>query len=638
MKAANARIWGLPLRSDGNRYTVPPISAPTVGAVVNSSSQITVTASGAASSLGSIAGYRYRRNGVVVNQTPSGSPLVDTGLFASTQYFYTATAVDSVGNESVPATVVSATTQSSADTTAPTAPAITATALSASTIRIALTVASTDSGGSGFRDYTLQSAIAAAGPFTDLVTAMAGAAFPYTHSGLPGSTTRYYRLRAFDNAGNSSASAVVNATTSAAAGQWQAFSDPQFQFGIPSSWNFGAYAPPGASNFIIGTAGQQNTPNVAKSAELSARGITLDVTGRSLVYDGVAAIGNVSAVILEDIPPGGGEASAAADWSARIAGPGVVWYHNFESAAEVSAFRWSLGFSGGNDPNANGSGANNVRWESADGVAGGCLECFYPAGSSPNSVIWWRPFSPMNAGNGRGASDPGAAGTLSPQAWAPTNGGSQLSGWNRGWYGHPSYQSSPYFDGHDFYVQLRVKADPRRITGGNAANTVGKFVWFSTAEGGQSLSNGELVTYSYGDGGNQGAHNYLRMYTLGRTGAGAFDPLNDGARIQVGSDVSQDWYYSGGWDTLLYHIRPGQIGVTSGVNSTKVEVWAAHQGETSYTKIWNQEYGLNGYEARNGLQALLLSAYNNGRSFPQAFWHRYCQVIFSRQAIPCPQV
>src|SRR5688572_26582707 len=52
---------------------------------------------------------------------------------------------------------------------------------------------------------------------------------------------------------------------------------------------------------------------------------------------------------------GGSPADVEADWQARIGGPGVVWYHDFKSDDEVNAFRWTGGYSGGNDPLAVGS-------------------------------------------------------------------------------------------------------------------------------------------------------------------------------------------------------------------------------------------------------------------------------------------
>ncbi len=91
----------------------------------------------------------------------------------------------------------------------------------------------------------------------------------------------------------------------------------------------------------------------------------------------------------------------AADWQSRISGPGVVWYHDFETAAEVNAFRWSPGYQGGNDPN-DVSQPNRTRWVAGDGFAGGgCLELWRTTGSG-DGPDWWRPLSPLSApGNGK---------------------------------------------------------------------------------------------------------------------------------------------------------------------------------------------------------------------------------------------
>lgn len=336
-------------------------------------------------------------------------------------------------------------------------------------------------------------------------------------------------------------------------------------------------------------------------------------------------------------------ADAEVDWQNRITAPGVVWYHDFRSVNEVNAFRWRGQYGGGNDPN--GGGPANCNRIATDGVTGACLEVVHAAGSS-HGAWWWRPFGPIvggtTTGNGRGAGqdDPGA-GLLTPSAWAPTDQGSQLSNWptNKGVYGHPNYSG---LDGNEFFFQIRVKMDPRRITGGNAANTVGKFVWFTICSTASSLTNQEHVTYSYGNGGNDGVKNYHRIYVGSLTGVGDFGPLDQAASpydgIQPGSEVSTDWSYSGGWDTLLYRLRPGLAGVASGANATLLECWAAHPGETSYTKIWSITYGIASYNVVNGLQGLILGVYNNNNTFPQTFWHRYCQLIFSRSPIACPQL
>lgn len=59
----------------------------------------------------------------------------------------------------------------------------------------------------------------------------------------------------------------------------------------------------------------------------------------------------------------------------------MVWYHDFNSAAEVNQFRWTGGYSGGDDPNALGSGGNFVSYQPNGGVNnGGFLRLTYPAG------------------------------------------------------------------------------------------------------------------------------------------------------------------------------------------------------------------------------------------------------------------
>src|SRR5688572_23359393 len=110
-KAVNPRAWALPLRSDGKRYSLPPITPPTaIARTVNSASQITLQASGGTSSLGTVSGYRYRRNGVLLNSVATASAYADSGLTQSTTYNYSAATVDSNGNESEASALFTATT------------------------------------------------------------------------------------------------------------------------------------------------------------------------------------------------------------------------------------------------------------------------------------------------------------------------------------------------------------------------------------------------------------------------------------------------------------------------------------------------------------------------------------------------
>jgi hypothetical protein len=342
---------------------------------------------------------------------------------------------------------------------------------------------------------------------------------------------------------------------------------------------------------------------------------------------------------------GGGTALEpfAADLAARESMPNTVWFHNFDSVAELNAFRWMNGV--GNDPNAAGPNANLASLLVGQGPCGtNCLQFLYPAGASPQSTFWWRPLAPMNTGSGKSTNDPAASNTITLRTWNPAS-SSATSNFAFGWYGHSTYANADptHFDGNELWLQIRVKADPRRVGPDDFGG--GKFVWFTTAEGANSLSGGEHVFWSFGRGGsaaNQGADkNYLRCYVHQVNGIGAFDPLDQeepGTRIQPGSDVAEDWFYSNNWDTLLFHIRPGVLSTTSGANSSRLRVYAAHDGETEYTKIWDQEYGISSYEARNGLQALILSQFNNGFDFSQEFWHRYAHPIFSKSYIHPPAV
>lgn len=351
--------------------------------------------------------------------------------------------------------------------------------------------------------------------------------------------------------------------------------------------------------------------------------------------------------------------TAEADWLLRSGQnslapqPGVVWFHDFRSDAEVNAFRWTGGV--GNDPAATGNALSGyTRRITTDGVTGACLEILRPAGTTENSH-WWRPLSPIvGTGNGRGSNDPGAGGTITPVSYAATQGGSQVQAYGqRGYYGHSSYQSGSIFDGTEYYLQMRVKMDPRRTANGNPQ--VGKLMYHSITD--YSLTNQEIVVYSgaFQTPSAVGSTNIFRMYGLGsfssleqgdslhRLGSQVGSALaNYGASTPVYCQLNEDgapggsintcWAWSGGWDTIMYHLVPGR----NGVQETHIEVYAAHEGETSYTKIWDEIF-TNVYDSAppKGYNAIILSAYQNGQNCSE-FYHRYCQLIFSKQFIPCP--
>lgn len=353
----------------------------------------------------------------------------------------------------------------------------------------------------------------------------------------------------------------------------------------------------------------------------------------------------------------------SSDFATRIADTNVVWYHDFNDAAEVNQFRWTSGYSGGNDPSALGTNASNCSHVATGGVdGGGFLRLSYPLGSDPNSVYWWRPFNPLTgATNGRGSNDPGANGTITPVAWGATNGSQTTNRWtldqaNPGWYGNAtSVAANPTkYQGTDFYLQVRVRRAQTPGSppdAGSYTSITGKSVWLSTTNA--SYTAQELVTYgqSVGNGDAVGTHERHNIYNAGY---GSFYSLSDipfsPTRTTVNTTV--DWRYSGGWDTLLYHISPGTHNGT-GTDRTRVEVWAQHDptlfpAESGvYTKIWDvlyqQDYdtgtGPAGGDNLPGWNALLLAIYHNGSVFTTtAFNFDYDQLIFSKATITAPTV
>jgi hypothetical protein len=333
-------------------------------------------------------------------------------------------------------------------------------------------------------------------------------------------------------------------------------------------------------------------------------------------------------------------AAAEQDWQARISGPGVVWYHDFRSAQEVDAFRWTGGV--GNDPMAELPKSERCRHITTDGITGGCLEILREAGTEDTSH-WWRPFSPLVGGwpgNGRDSDDPGAGGSIAARPWDPTN-SNELASHDVGFYMNDAYFSMfpGQFDGSGWYLQMRVKIDPDRALPGQPSG--GKITYFTRND--KSLTSQEINVESLQRGDAPGT-NYFSMYRSGSPplesdspGAGN-QPGNEMGLCDFGDQRDACWAWSGGWDTLLFHIVPGLGGDDTEHPSTVVEVYAAHPGETTYTKIWDQQDASVPYDVIWGHNTLLCSGYENGQDFVAPAYKRWGQIIFSKEYIPCPMV
>ncbi|MEZ4102999.1 MAG: fibronectin type III domain-containing protein [Candidatus Paceibacterota bacterium] len=205
--------------------TVPPPSTPSISSVVTGST----TTNPAHSSLvvswipSANIGYKVYRsntsNGTYSQVSPSSlittGSFVDSGLNPSSTYFYKLQAcyTSTPTNCSAQSSVVSGSTTSVPDTTAPTVPAgLQVSSTTANSISLSWT-ASTDVGGS-VAGYNVFRSTTSTGTYTQVGGNITTTTFIDT--GLGQSTTRFYKVRAFDNAPTpnySAQSSAVSGTT-----------------------------------------------------------------------------------------------------------------------------------------------------------------------------------------------------------------------------------------------------------------------------------------------------------------------------------------------------------------------------------------------------------------------------------------
>lgn len=353
--------------------------------------------------------------------------------------------------------------------------------------------------------------------------------------------------------------------------------------------------------------------------------------------------------------------SFAQDFANRRSGSGVVWWHDFQSVNEVNNFRWSGSLSNGNDPGALGTNATYCRQRTDDGITGCCLEIERPTGST-EGAMWWRPMSPFQggttSGNGRGVGndDPGAGGTITAQAWSPTQNGSQTNQWARGFYANSTNTGAvpnSTFDGNDWYLQARIKISSSRIsTSLNRSLSPGKLFFFTRCD--RSLTPQEIVIESYTPG-TDTTKDYFGMYRSGgtelyqdTTGTNQVGSSYNGGvgdlTCQLNNNGGREancWYWPlDQWCTVLWHVQPGTASALDGVssnNDTTIDAWAAKPGQTSYTQIWHQTGVKLPFDTQWGHSAIICAAYMNNASMND-FNQRWCQIIFSKQTIACPQV
>jgi len=437
---------------------------------------------------------------------------------------------------------------------------------------------------------------------------------------------------------------------------------------------------------------QNNALNLVSWINNSASIVSWSVTSLS-AYINVPS----NAITVSSQPPtttvgsGGSGLIATTDFAARVSGAGVVWYHDFATDSEVNAFKWSPGYSSGNDPLSGGAHAADLHRITSDGITGACMELIRnPGNYTVAAPVWWRPMSAMKAGtnpfaagvtgaqlgNGKNADDQAAArmttGAVTIRQYSPTDGGGQVAGWGPlGVYGNAIYQgvSTPYGteqnDGTEYWLQFRYKMDPARTaTAGNRSQssaTGGKMLYLTRTD--NSLTDQEINTIQY-IGGSAAASNTIDFFDMYRSGSPPLWGDPPGLAVQGnqpgtqwghtgdgicsldnsnGHNVANCWSYPlGQWITLMYHFKggtmTGALGSQTPNSDTTIQVYAALPGEAAFTRIWSQQnvplpfdhwWGHNAVHFTNWLE-------NGGSGIDTQFYQRWCQVIFSQQPIPPP--
>ena len=311
-----------------------------------------------------------------------------------------------------------------------------------------------------------------------------------------------------------------------------------------------------------------------------------------------------------------------ADWIARSTGPGVKWAHDFRNQNEFTKFALMSPY----------QPTNWMTRDTSEGIGKGCSLLFsVPAGSHCNHS-WPRPFSAL----------PGDVGYVSGPDYTNVANWYQ---WRYGVYGNIAYHSSqPNFVGTDFFIQFRVKMSSSFF----GTNPPGKLCFIDIAGGGDQ----EIipkVQQRFDMYTNFGSRSNSYLYEPQDGGSGPYSNLQPGGTNKNGTNYWQ-WPTTEEWVTVLIHVIPGKQNTVDNpvMNSsttnfdTGIQVWAARQGETTYTKIWDKlnyawAYDANpGYGNPFGFNIFTPSAYRNNVPAATDWWMRWGQIIFSTQMIPCP--
>ncbi len=198
---------------DGSGSNQPPsvsLTSPAAGASFSAGSTITVSAN-ASDSDGSVSKVEFFRGGTSLGIDTSAPYSVSWTNASAGSHTFKAVATDNNNAVTSSATVSVTVTAASNDTTPPSVPGgLASPSKTATTVNLAWTAATDNSGGSGVAGYDVYRNGSLVG---------SPAATQYTDGGLTASTAYTYTVRARDNAGNASAqSASISVTTAAGGG------------------------------------------------------------------------------------------------------------------------------------------------------------------------------------------------------------------------------------------------------------------------------------------------------------------------------------------------------------------------------------------------------------------------------------
>jgi len=190
---------------------------------------------------------------------------------------------------------------------------------------------------------------------------------------------------------------------------------------------------------------------------------------------------------------------------------------------------------------------------------------------------WARPFSAIVAGdNGRATDDAAAGGSVPRRSFSPRPGQTVdglIYNFRRGYYGHRDYHSvyptwngeNDIWDGEEFYLQFRVKVDPRRFSPENEGSgklwfihTMGQSGSYELVMNCPEASRRRFSIYT-----NFGSNANSRLTSPQGGAAGdekyvTYMPKSKWESTCLVGDPAGCWEWPAGeWVTLLVHVKPG---------------------------------------------------------------------------------